>query len=279
MDDDRIYPPLGIMKLEASISKYMPEIKVSITDDYSLENPEIFEEYDVIGLSVMTPQREEARNIRDTIKDRWPDKDVIIGGPHARHYFMDVMKETEWDYVVPQDGDRAILKILKGTDERIHTDYMTKEEWSALPKIDRLKHEYFLRGYNYTLDGKDSTTMLTATGCPEKCTFCEDAMTAVRWTPIETIREELDDIVELGYKGVYIFDDLFAIAMPKVKPIAEALKERDLIYRCNAQARYFTKWGEDFAKLLSDTGCYEIAFGAETGSQKILLGFLCPLTL
>lgn len=102
------------------------------------------------------------------------------------------------------------------------------------------------------------------------CTFCEDARTTSRWTPIELIREELDDIKELGYEGVYIFDDLFAIAMPKVRPICDEIFKRDLVYRCNGQANFFTKWGEDFAKMLADSGCVEMAFGHETGSQKIL---------
>ena len=52
-----------------------------------------------------------------------------------------------------------------------------------------------------------------------------------------------------------------------IKPICEEIKKRGLVYRCNGQARYFT---EEFAKTLADSGCVEIAFGAESGSQKIL---------
>ncbi|MEK6932284.1 MAG: radical SAM protein [Nanoarchaeota archaeon] len=102
---------------------------------------------------------------------------------------------------------------------------------------------------------------------------CEDAQTPVRWSSLENLIMEMDDIKNLGFKGIYIFDDLFAIALDKVRPIVQELKKRDLVYRCNSQARYFTKFGsdgKDFARLLSSTGCHEIAFGAETGSQKIL---------
>lgn len=105
-----------------------------------------------------------------------------------------------------------------------------------------------------------------------KCSFCEDAMTTVKWSSQENLEAEMDDILALGYRGVYIFDDLFSIAMPKVQPICEALKKRDLWYRCNGQAHWFTfkKWGKDFAQLLASTGCKEIAFGHESGSQIIL---------
>ena len=115
-----------------------------------------------------------------------------------------------------------------------------------------------------------STHWFFANGVLIHNSFCEDRMTAVKWSSIENIRAELDDINNLGYGGVYIFDDIFAIAMPKVRPICEELAKRDLSYRCNGQVRYFTKWGEDFALMLASTGCREIAFGFETGSQTIL---------
>ena len=44
-----------------------------------------------------------------------------------------------------------------------------------------------------------------------KCKFCEDARTNIRWTSFGNTEAELKDIVQLGYQGVYLFDDLFAI--------------------------------------------------------------------
>ncbi|MBM3559025.1 MAG: radical SAM protein [Alphaproteobacteria bacterium] len=149
---------------------------------------------------------------------------------------------------------------------------MSRTYWAAMPRPDRSSEAAvkLLRNYNYRLGNRPSTTMLTATGCPEQCTFCEEAMTGIRWADLDSLKAEMDDIKALDYGGVYLFDDLFAIAMAKVRPIATELAQRDLIYRCNAQARYYTRWGEDFARLLADTGCYEAVFGAESGSQTIL---------
>ncbi|MGH9343921.1 MAG: B12-binding domain-containing radical SAM protein [Terriglobia bacterium] len=67
-----------------------------------------------------------------------------------------------------------------------------------------------------------------------------------------------------------IFDDLFALSLSLIRPVCSILKQYDLMYRCNIQARYFTKWGDEMARMLADSGCYEVAFGAESGSQKIL---------
>ncbi len=333
--DSKIYAPMANLYLKSYINQHLPEVNVVLGDDdyeiasepvkdeggNELKNAEgtiirkhklnenghhvldsktesLFEKFDAIGLSIMTPQREEAHAILKSIKERWPEKIVIAGGPHVKHYVGDIIKADEpYDYLVPLDGEKVLTGILSGQtskfpnrymrtgiingknqiledieDPRILVDVMGKTDIANAPRPDRTSEnaKKVIKNYNYRLGDRESTTMMTARGCPEHCKFCEDARTAVKWSSLENIKKELGDIKNMGYGGVYLFDDLFAIAKDKVEPICKELKKRNLIYRCNAQARYFTMWGEDFAKLLADTGCYEIAFGAETGSQKIL---------
>ncbi|MCH7534178.1 MAG: B12-binding domain-containing radical SAM protein [Bacteroidetes bacterium] len=302
LDDAKIYAPMANLYLKSYINKNVPDVDVVLGDDeYELDNPDYFKPYDIIGLSVMTPQREEALKILHAVKRYDPDKVVVVGGPHVKHYAGDIIDAKEpYDWIVPLDGERVLTGILKGEtdfnhqyirtgikwedgksqrivmdtidDPRILIDIMTKKDVDEAPRPDRSSKNAVkvIGNYHYKLGDRDSTTMMSARGCPEQCSFCEDAMTAVKWSSYDSINNQLDDIKNLGYGGVYMFDDLFAISMPKIRPITEQLSKKNLIYRCNAQARYFTKWGEDMAKLLSDTGCYEIAFGAETGSQKIL---------
>lgn len=267
LDSDKVYPPLANLYLHTVLKQQRPDVNVKVTDDYDLTNPSWLEGIDGVGISIMTPQRAEALRVLDFVKQQRPDITVFAGGPHAKYYLDDISPEP-WDYLVQHDGERAILDVVDQVGPRIKADVISIPDYRKLGvKPNRLDNAEFLKGFNYTLAGVNSTTMLTARGCPEQCTFCEDAMSAVRWTPAPALKEELDDIQELGYKGVYIFDDIFAIATKQVEPIAREIGRRGLVYRCNGQARRFT---EEFAKLLADTGCVEIAFGAESGSQKIL---------
>jgi len=268
LDSDKIYPPLGLLYLKAAVNQALPDVRVNLIDDYNLDS---LPEANFHGISIMTPQRAEAIKLREAIRRQQPMANIIAGGPHVKHYAQECIQDS-WDWLVTNDGQRSIIEILNGNAKRTSTDNLLPQEWASQPQPDRTSPEAIrmLQGYKYTLNGRRATTMLTATGCPMECAFCEDARTAVRWSPLEKITRELDDIKALNYGAVYLFDDLFAIAMPKVRPICEELRKRDLIYRCNGQANFFTKWGEDFAKMLAETGCYEIAFGHESGSQVIL---------
>lgn len=279
LDDSKVYVPLANLYLKSYLSKNAPHTEVTLRDDqYDLKDLGWTREYDGVGLSVMTPQRKEMDNLVEAIKSTNRHIKVIVGGPHIKHYKDEVMGNESIDYIVPLDGERPLTAICRGmTDERVLEDIMSREDIGNAPRPDRTSHNAIkvLRNYHYKLRDKqgnerEATTMMTSRGCPMACTFCEDALTVSKWSSLDNLKGEMEDIKRLGYRGVYLFDDLFAIAMPSVKPICDELNKRDLIYRCNGQANFFTKWGEDFAKLLSDTGCVEIAFGHESGSQKIL---------
>lgn len=262
LDSDRIYPALANLYLKSAMEEQ--GLDTTITDESFRET---LKDYSHIGVSIMTPQRALARDFVHWAKEMSPNSVLIAGGPHANYYTSDLISEP-WDHIVKGDGERVLPRIVQGKEKnRLVEDRLSRQELAAMPRPARVACKDYLKGYNYVLKGRDSTTMLTARGCPERCTFCEDAMTAVNRTPLDKVKLELDDIVELGYKGVYIFDDIFALAPKVTEPICRELKERDLIYRCNGQARMMS---EPFMKMFSETGCAEIAFGAESGSQKIL---------
>ena len=264
LDSDRIYPPLGLLYLKSAVKAGLPDVEVAVVDDYS--GADDFADADVVGVSVMTPQRAEADDLACAIKMRWPGKTVIAGGPHVRHYGRDM--PIFWDYLVGGDGERVLPQILSGEKvRRLSYDQIPRAELAKMPPPDRLGEASFLRGYKYTLAGLYSTTMMLGRGCPMACKFCEDARTLTRWTSLANADAELDDIVKLGYRGVYLFDDLFAINLGKCQPYLDLLKRSGLKFRCNVHARFMT---DEFAAALSDAGCVEVAFGAESGSQQIL---------
>ena len=265
-----MHAPMGLLYLDAAIKRDLPYVRVDIDTEYDLSDDGIkmFKEYDAIGISVMTPQREEAGRILNKIKSIWPEKVMMAGGSHVADYTDDIAKEN-WDYLLKGDGERNIIKVLKGEAiERISTDVLMGKDLELIPKPDRIGRRDFLEKHNYELKpGVKSTVLTVGRGCPLGCGFCSSARSSTRWHNIDLIKEELRDIKELGYEAFYIPDDIFAINLEKVRPYLYAIKKSGLIFRCNAHAKYMN---DEFAAALKDAGCYELSFGIESGSQKIL---------
>ncbi|MEK7113027.1 MAG: cobalamin-dependent protein, partial [Patescibacteria group bacterium] len=220
LDDSKIYAPMANLYLKSYVEANT-QTEVTLGDDTYELTPEYFEPYDAVGLSIMTPQREEALKILHTIKSAYPNKVVIAGGPHVKHYVGDIMKSNEpYDWLVPLDGEKPLVGILKGETNfphnyirtaikfegdtprrvimdninhpRVLVNIMSKDDIETAPRPDRTSKNAvdIIKGYHYKLGGRESTTMMTARGCPEQCAFCEDAMTPVKRSSIENIRLE-----------------------------------------------------------------------------------------
>jgi len=143
LDSDRIYPPLGLLYLKSAVRAALPGVDVSVVDDYA--GADEFADADVVGVSVMTPQRAEADDLACAIKSRWPGKTVIAGGPHVRHYGRDM--PVFWDYLVGGDGERVLPQILRGEKvPRMSYDQIPRAELAKMPPPDRLGEAGFLRG-------------------------------------------------------------------------------------------------------------------------------------
>ena len=77
----------------------------------------IFENYGVVGLSVMTPQAPVAYELSRILNSLYPHVTTVIGGSHARYYQKQVMNlpaDIMFNFVVSGDGWDAMLEITTG---------------------------------------------------------------------------------------------------------------------------------------------------------------------
>jgi len=181
------------------------------------------------------------------------------------------------------DGERIFEAILQGDEDMLNSLRHPYSSEDTLVFYDRLKEkemnsypipvrtERYLGRYKYVLKDRLGTTMVNSRGCPMRCSFCEHGLDKTgRWFTVEHFRQEIISIRSLGYRGVMIFDDLFAISPKKVKPYLDIFKEfGDMIFRCFGHARVVAKYPE-IIDMLADAGCVEMGFGAESASQKVL---------
>ena len=99
LNDSKIYAPMANLYLKSYVERELPNVKVTLGDDnYDLDNPEMFEPYDAIGLSIMTPQREEALKILNTIKSKYPNK--VVQQTANRFRAVKLIRKSDKDYLI-----------------------------------------------------------------------------------------------------------------------------------------------------------------------------------
>ena len=161
LDSDRVMPPLGAMSLQS----YMLSCGFDsvLENDFDINTLEKYKEFTHFGISCMTPQRIQAYQILHAIRDRYPGKIVILGGPHAKYYLEDCQRE-DFDYIVVGDGELALKAIMDDTPnlERILNMPVSEECMNQFPIPYR--DPAFLTQYNYDFLGIRATTILTAKG-------------------------------------------------------------------------------------------------------------------
>lgn len=301
LDSPHVFPYLGILYLlavarEAGMTvRYLhpdrmdpaldddAEPCIYYTDQITINNMSAYADFDVIGISCMTPQGQQAYRLCRALKWKFPEKTVIIGGPHAKFY-RDNCLDKGFDIIVAGDGERIFHAMITGDFELLADkmclysngtlvlrDALSAKEMNRFPIPYREKA--YLHRYQYFLEGEPATTLVNSRGCPMHCAFCEHCGTVPKWFSPEHFQAEIDDILAQSFRAVMIFDDLFALNPKRLVPYLQVLKDRHLgdkmIFRCFGHANILAKYPSLF-ELLADAGCVEIGIGAESASQRIL---------
>ncbi|MBF0125997.1 MAG: B12-binding domain-containing radical SAM protein [Magnetococcales bacterium] len=265
MDSDRVMPPLGVMSLHAYLQSRGFASRIEI--DFRFDQLQQYAGYTHIGVSCMTPQKEQAYRILNDVKALYPEITVVLGGPHAKYYLHEC-RQHPFDYLVVGDGELALEEIVTGrvpAGERIVIRPVSQELMNRFPIPYR--EPEFLRQYDYLFQGIHASTILTAKGCPMACTFCEDARSKVKMYHGEYVGRQIEQIKQARFDGVMFFDDVFTLSRKRVQELTTEIAQHDIKYRCFGHARTMTS---DIARMLSRTGCIETGVGVESGSQKIL---------
>ncbi len=115
--------------------------------------------------------------------------------------------------------------------------------------------------------------MMTSRGCPFRCTFCS---VAPIWDFEAYHRSSEEIITEIGYllkrgsTNLFLFQDEYFLASPeRAKDFSRKLIASGLNVRWKAFGRV-NLIDREAMELMAESGCVEIRFGIESGSDEIL---------
>jgi len=297
-------PPLGLLYIAAVLEK--EGFPVNIIDSYAehydvhMTVKEVLKfNPDIVGITATTPTFGNALRIAQTLKKVNPHVTIVMGGPHITPTGKIIMKKHECiDICVKHEGEYTFLELAqnKPKDSILGIFYRDKEgeiiinaDRPLLQNLDELpfpaRHLIDLSKYHHVLFssyGEPLTEMITARGCPFRCTFCASKITngvGARFRSVENVMAEVDELIsKYGIKVIEFRDDTLTINPSRFKQLCEEIKKRNISFIGNGKVNIISKFPE-MAQQAKDAGCKLLMFGCESAEQKILDAYLKAQTV
>lgn len=286
-------PPLGLLYLASELltSGYEVSIVDFNIETYSKDKlRDLINEKDIIGISVNTTGTgyRHAEVIVQTIRDINSEVYIIIGGQACTLYPVLI---PGVDVLVLGEAELSIVKIIdtllsggnmaecRGVifyDKKngeikkgLEPEYVGDLNAVKFPTR-QIKDVNGIPIYGPELTCK-FTTLITSRGCPFRCRFCAIGLHQEKYRErsIANVLDEIETIVEQGYKYLGVIDDHFLLNKRRAHGILDGILERKLKLVIMVQTRADSADEELYIKMRS-AGVRVIAFGLESGNQDTL---------
>lgn len=218
---------------------------------------------------------------------------VVVGGPEPPYYAEEFLAHGA-DVVVVGEGELTLEELLpvlkqRGPHDLAHIRgiaFLSEEgmcvrtperpyirDLNTLPMPDRAAidlNRYFSAWK--TRHGMSSASIITARGCPYKCTWCSHAVfgESHRRRAPALVADEVAHLVETyNPDALWIADDVFTINHKWLYHYADEMRTRGLRlpFECISRA---DRLDERVIATLAELGCTKLWLGSESGSQRIL---------
>jgi len=218
------------------------------------------------------------------------DKNIqtVVGGVHITTNpdvvrpieEIDIAAVGEGDYILPLILNETLLKNIQGIIYRENGVIVENEKRKEFLNINKLPFpnwEMFdISVYkNSRLSSRKNPVGLieTSRGCAYQCNYCNKLTfgSRHRFKEPKRVVEELEYLLRIGFKEVHIVDDSFTQNIDNAKKVCEEILRKNLNVSwslINGVRVDFVD--EEFFHLAKRAGCWQIAFGIESGDQKVL---------
>ena len=216
---------------------------------------------------------------------------LVWGGVHPTLLPEQTVASEFVDVVVRGEGEQAILEladkfsaagpldIVKGiTFKATGTIRSTPDR--ELMELDEIPIELpfgLLSLDKYPTLKSGRFHIQTSRGCPHKCGFCYNTVYSRGTWRGKSARRVVDEIEYVLEKFPHVkiidpIDDNFFVDQRRVIDICQEMLNRKIkvSWRANCRFDYMSEYSRDFIELLAKSGCSEIDFGGETGSERLL---------
>lgn len=246
------------------------------------------------------PLMTETRNLIHKIKEKEPERNVVLTGWNPSALPERTIREEACDYLGEGEGFYTYLGLVQGkklnevpglwwreNGKILHnprakniqnlTEELSEVAWDLIP-IGKY------RSFNWLglrdLDSRNKyASIYTGLGCPYDCSFCAIRATyggerKMRYWKPDWVLKQIDHLVEnYGIKTLKINDELFILDRRHFMPIAQGLLERKRAGKYQLNITSFARVDsikEEDLPILKEAGFNWFELGIESGTREVL---------
>lgn len=208
---------------------------------------------------------------------------IILGGSGYSIFPDKMLRYCKADYGIKGEGESALLSLLNNLKDpqeirKIPNIYLSNEihNKNCIPENNDFIFSYPERDSKLTIPYIKTGGMINIQlkrGCPFECIYCTYPEIDGKTLRIRDSMSIIDEIQYLkdkfNFDYFYFVDSIFNYPVKETKDFLRLLKERNLNIKWTG---FFNPKfiDSEILQLTLDTGCDEIEFGTESGSNKIL---------
>lgn len=290
--------PLGLAYLKAFIEKEGYDVSMIDMDPMGMDYDDFRAAVgsfmpDIVGISFMTLQANNAKKIAAIVK-KYSEKIVTIaGGVHVSALPVETLKCGNFDFAVCGEGEETFKELLtflarrmknlnevKGLAFKKENNIVINRPRKLIDNINLLPFPDWsgLPIGQYTdlvLEAENSDPVfpiLATRGCPFDCIFCASKIIFGRQCRARSAENVLDEIKYLirkyGAKNFGFVDDTLTLEKKRMEELCDLIIKSGfkISWKCNARVNGFD---EQMASKLKRAGCKNVGFGVESGDPDV----------
>ncbi len=252
--------------------------------------------FDVIGIQLYTFNYANVRDMLAVARRMQPKTTLVCGGPHVTVAATQTLQDlTELDYGICGEGEAAFPALLAALQSGSGLDKVPSLVWrnqavivtNPLLRPQNLDDlppfpwhlmppaSYPMQPHGVLNKGFPIAPLVATRGCPCACTFCsagaEMGRTVRRRSPTSIV-DEIELLVrKFGVNEIHFEDDNFTLDRDFALAVCNDILSRDLkvAWACPNGVR-LDRLDPELVQLMEQSGCYSVAVGIESGSERML---------
>lgn len=283
--------PLGIAYIAAYLEKFGYQVECL---DLSIQKEETLPKADLVGITATMPLIYQAWEIAKKAKEAGAV--TVLGGPHPTCLLEESLKQDGVDFIVRGEGEETMLELAQALEKKKDFKKILGISFKLKKKIvhNRLRplvknlDKYPYPARHLFPDLKEYTNpqpilstrspaanLITSRGCPYNCYFCYKGVFGRVWRPRspENVIGEWHQLVkDYQVAEIGVQDDACNIDSNRIAKICELIIKKKLIIPWSIPNGIRADLlNEELLTKMKRAGCYRMAFGIESGNQKMLL--------